>query len=228
MSDASPAPAEGTESLVVSRHARVHRLGTPGPAVRDIWLVLHGYGQLAGFFVRHFAPLAERGALVLAPEALNRFYLESPETRAAGGSQRIGATWMTREDREHEIADYVAYLDLVAARALAACAPDATLHVLGFSQGGTTAARWVARGRHRPRSLVLWAAQVPEDLALPHDLAGIALTFVVGRRDAYVSPQAVAGLEARLLAARLPYRLQWYDGAHRLDAAALARAITPD
>jgi predicted esterase len=211
------------QHLTVQRHARLAVLEPSAPAPA-CWIVLHGYGQLATFFVRHFAPLVEHGAYVAAPEALNRFYLESPEARVAGGSQRVGATWMTREDREHEIADYVAYLDHVADVALAACAPGATLGVLGFSQGGTTAARWVARGRHRPQALVLWAAQVPDDLTLPQDLAGIALTFVVGRQDPYVSREAVAGVEARLLAGGLPHRMHWYEGGHRLDAAALRKA----
>lgn len=219
-----PPRASEVTALVVERHARVHWL-TPDAPAREAWVVLHGYGQLAGYFIRHFGGLADAGALVAAPEGLNRFYLEAPDVRAAGGSQRIGATWMTREDREHEIADYVAYLDRVADAALARCAPGATLHVLGFSQGGTTAARWAARGRHRPASLVLWASQVPDDLALPADLADVALTFVAGREDAYVSAAAVAGLEARLLAARVPYRLQWYDGGHRIDQAALLRAV---
>ena len=226
MSGVAPRAAEIT-ALSVARHARLHWLAPDAPA-RELWLVLHGYGQLAGFFVRHFTGLADAGAMVVAPEALNRFYLESPEARVAGGSQRVGATWMTREDREHEIADYVAYLDRVAAAALARCAPGAVLRVLGFSQGGTTAARWVARGRHRPASLVLWAAQVPDDLTLPQDLAGIDLTFVVGTRDEYVTPQAVAGLEARLLAAGVRYRLQWYEGRHRIDPTALAKAVVFD
>jgi predicted esterase len=214
----------GERSLVVTRHARVAELSPTAPA-DTCWVVLHGYGQLAAYFVRHFLPLAQAGAHVVAPEALNRFYLESPEARVAGGSQRVGATWMTREDRDHEIADYVAYLDQVAETALRACAPGARLRVLGFSQGGTTAARWVARGRQRPDALVLWAAQLPDDLVLPQDLAGIPLSFVVGRQDPYVSPTAVAGLEARLLAAALPHRVVWYEGGHRMDAAAL-RTVT--
>lgn len=225
MSDAVPAPVAVDEALVVERHARVHRLGPDDGSAADIWLVLHGYGQLAGFFIRHFAPLAAGGALVLAPEALNRFYLESPEARAAGGSQRVGAAWMTREDREREIADYVGYLDRVADRARALAAPGARLRVLGFSQGGTTAARWVARGRHRPAALVLWASELPADVPLPEALRDVALTFVVGRQDEYVSPAAVAGLEARLLAAKQPYQLQWYEGRHRIDARALERAV---
>lgn len=216
--------ATSVQHVTVQRHARVAVLEPAAPA-DTCWIVLHGYGQLAGFFVRHFAPVAEAGMRVVAPEALNRFYLESPEARVAGGSQRVGATWMTREDREHEIADYVAYLDQVADAALSACAPGARLGVLGFSQGGTTAARWVARGRHRPHALVLWAAQIPDDLSLPTDLADVALTFVVGRDDPYASREVVAGIEARLLAARVPHRMQWYDGGHRLDAAALRLAL---
>ncbi|MEZ4763957.1 MAG: hypothetical protein R3C26_12480 [Calditrichia bacterium] len=35
---------------------------------------------------------------------MSRFYLQST-------NGRIGATWMTREDRENEIADYLAYLN---------------------------------------------------------------------------------------------------------------------
>jgi dienelactone hydrolase len=85
---------------------------------------------------------------VVAPEALSRFYVDRGEP-AAGTPARVGATWMTREDREAEIADYVRYLD----RALDAAAgrPGAAapaLGVLGFSQGAATACRWAAH-RHR-------------------------------------------------------------------------------
>lgn len=223
MSDVAPPGVPTAASIVVPRHARYFTLGPSG--ADEVWLVLHGYGQLAGYFVRHFAPLAEAGALVVAPEALNRFYLHAPQARAAGAPQRVGATWMTREDREREIADYVAYLDAVVDAALLGAAPGAVLRVLGFSQGGTTACRWVARGRHRPSALVLWAAQIPDDLELPRDLAGVGLTFVVGTDDEYVTPGAVEALGARLDAAGLPHDVQWYEGTHRLEADALARAV---
>jgi hypothetical protein len=82
--------------LTVSRSARYVVLGEPAPEVRSLWVVLHGYGQLAARFARHCAPLGGAGRLVVVPEALSRFYVEA----AAGGSHaqaRVGATWMTRE-----------------------------------------------------------------------------------------------------------------------------------
>ena len=80
----------------VPRTARYHVLGDPATA-RMVWVLLHGYGQLARFFLNKFEGL-EDGLLIAAPEGLSRFYLDAQH-------QRVGATWMTREDREHEIGD---------------------------------------------------------------------------------------------------------------------------
>ncbi|MFW6202332.1 MAG: hypothetical protein ACOC8B_07130, partial [Gemmatimonadota bacterium] len=81
-----------------------------GSAPREIWFVCHGYRQLAGRFVRRFAPLDDGNRLIVAPEALSRFYLDD-DGGPHGPDARIGATWMTRADRENEIRDYVDYLD---------------------------------------------------------------------------------------------------------------------
>src|SRR2546425_1041706 len=80
--------------LAVDKTARYYSLGEPGPATRQLWFVCHGYGQLAGRFLRHFEPLDDGSRVIIAPEGLSRFYLsESPAER------RVGASWMTREDR---------------------------------------------------------------------------------------------------------------------------------
>ena len=55
------------------RTARYWHVGTPD--ARDVWVALHGYGQLAEYFVRHFVPFAGDERLVVAPEALSRFYV---------------------------------------------------------------------------------------------------------------------------------------------------------
>ncbi|NIP78275.1 MAG: phospholipase, partial [Gemmatimonadetes bacterium] len=88
---------------------------------REVWFVLHGYGQLAERFVRRFDALPgvrDGMRAVVAPEALSRFYVEEEVTGPHGPESRVGATWMTRADREHEIRDYVEYLDRVAAAVL--------------------------------------------------------------------------------------------------------------
>jgi len=103
-------PAPHAHHLRVQRTARYYTLGGASPALSAIWFLLHGYGQLAGTFIRYFSDLASDDSLLVAPEAMNRFYLASSE-KATGAERPVGASWMTREDRASEIADYVEYLD---------------------------------------------------------------------------------------------------------------------
>src|SRR5205807_2003043 len=126
-------------SLPVERHirvpraARVYEVGTPGPRTHEIWIACHGYGQLAAPFANALEPLNDGSRLILAPEALSRFYLDDP-LKQHGPTSPIGASWMTREDREHEIIDYVEYLDLVASTARSELAGrDVRVIALGFS-----------------------------------------------------------------------------------------------
>jgi predicted esterase len=214
----------------VPRTARLWTLGDAATA-RATWLVLHGYGQLAERFVRHFAPVSD-GRLIVAPEALSRFYLDT--SRATEGPPRVGATWMTREDRLHEIGDYLGWLDraleTVGGEALLARAP---LHVLAFSQGTATACRWLehrARHGHAPAErLVLWGGGVPHDLDPAHGVAllrATPLTVVVGADDEFVTPTVLAEQERWLRERHVPYTFERYDGGHRLVAPVLRRVIT--
>jgi predicted esterase len=212
--------------VVVPRTARLYTLGDAASA-RETWVALHGYGQLAAYFVRHFAPLAD-GRLVVAPEALSRFYLESQPDGVHG--RRVGATWMTREDRDVEMADYVRYLDL--ALDAAAAGSPAPLHVLGFSQGAATACRWLAtrdaRGAPPAARLVVWAGEVPPELDLGAAwLRRTRLTFVVGSEDRFFTPGVVAALRARLDGAGVSYDVVPFEGGHRLQGDVLARVIGP-
>jgi predicted esterase len=215
--------------LTVPRTARYHVLGEPGPAVRDVWIVLHGYGQLGGAFVRRFEPIASDGRLIAAPEALSRFYVEQAGPEAEGRPRheraRPGASWMTREDRAAEIADYVRYLDLVATR----LAQDvdlgaATLRVLGFSQGVATAARWAVLGARRVDHLVLWGGTPPDDLpadALRERLARARVTLVAGDADPIVRAEAHARHAEAWRARGLVVDTMRFVGGHALDAGVL-------
>ena len=139
------------DTLRVRRTARYYTAGPPPGEARAAWVVLHGYGQRADDFAAQFAAVVEAGSCVVAPEALSRFYPE-------GTRGRVGASWMTRAHREAEIADYLAYLDALVERLFGK--RPLPLHVLGFSQGAATAARWAARRLGRDdsvQSLTLWA-----------------------------------------------------------------------
>ena len=212
--DSTPAPH--AHHLRVQRTARYYTLGGTSPQRRTIWFVLHGYGQLAGDFIRYFSDLAKEESLVVAPEAMNRFYLVSTE-KAPARDRPVGASWMTREDRACEIADYVEYLDALFDDVVANVEHGhVAINVIGFSQGGATATRWVTHGRARIDRLILWGSLLPPetDLSAGHALRRARLTFVIGNRDHYIDDAAFTAEEARLDAAGVPYDAIRFDGGH--------------
>jgi predicted esterase len=204
--------------IPVRRSARLFVLGDEHAAT-DIWIVCHGYGQLAARFIREFEPLLAPTRLIVAPEGLHRFYLDPPPAPAA--SRRVGATWMTREDRAADIRDIVGLLDTVAAHVVADRG-RVTLRALGFSQGAAAIFRWAALGRTRIDQLILWAGEVPPDVdmeAAKPRLADTRVVYVEGRDD-----RMVAGDRQRELldAAGLSYDVREFAGGHHLDSALLA------
>ena len=204
--------------LTVPRTARYWTLGEPGPGLRQVWIACHGYGQLAGSLIRWLSPLASAERLVVAPEALSRFYLNPEAGRAA--EPRIGASWMTREDREHEIADQVTYLDALHDRIFAEVPRERVmLVVFGFSQGAATVCRWLDRGRARADRLLLWGGFLPPDLELGRAdlfLRATPLTIVMGDADEFVKPEAMDAAERALQAAKLPATVRRFPGRHRI------------
>ena len=207
--------------LTVPRTARYLTLG-PTDAPAQVWFVLHGYAQLASRFLRQFTPIDDGTRLIVAPEALSRFYLEPG---VHGPEARVGATWMTREDRLSEINDYVAYLDALCVHVQRSLArPASDVRVLGFSQGAATASRWVAMGRSRVDRLYLWGGFLPPDLDLhlaAPALRRAQLTVLLGRGDAYATPERRADLESRLRSNDIPVDVIDYDGGHRVHAGTL-------
>ena len=225
VASAAADPTITAHALVVPRTARYYTLGPTHGFPRELWFVCHGYGQLAERFLRQFAPLDDGTRLIVAPEGLSRFYLDPLAQRRNDPSPRVGATWMTREDRDAEIADYVAYLERLAAEIrhpLAGAAPR--IVVLGFSQGTATVSRWLAASDLRVDQLVLWGGAIPPELDLAAwsaRLHGAAITLVAGDRDEYATAAAVAAEAERLSAAGVAFTLQRFDGGHSIDPAAL-------
>ena len=209
--------------LVVPRTARYFTEGEV-EAAEEVWFVLHGYSMLAASFLSWFEGAARPGRLLVAPEGLSRAYFEE------AGARRVGASWMTKEDREVEIEDYLRYLDLLADRVLSGAARDARVEVHGFSQGTATACRWLGLGRLKASRLVLWAGGVPPDLPLDRFRAALrdtAFVVVVGTRDRYVSEADVERETARLATAGILPGIRRFEGGHRVDRATLS-GLSPE
>lgn len=195
--------------LMVARSARYFTLGS-ADAAEEVWFVLHGYGQLAARFLRGFAALDNGRRLIVAPEGLSRFYVDP------GEHKKVGATWMTREDRLAEIDDYVRYLDAVYGDVFSRVGRSGrSAHVLGFSQGAATACRWAALGSAAVDRLILWSGEVPPDLDLTL-LQAIPLVFVHGRQDQFITPKVAATIAARLKEQGVRYRMVPFEGGHEL------------
>lgn len=206
----------------VRRTARVHTLGptAPGEAM-EVWVVLHGYRQLAGRFLRRFRGLADGRRLIVAPEGLSRFYVER-EAGRHGPESLVGASWMTREAREDEIRDYVEYLDEVADRFLRPTRSGSRipLTVLGFSQGVATATRWVALGRHPCRRLVCWGDTLPPDLdhgTFRERMEGVELVLVRGEGDGTRRREVEVRQDRVLRDAGISFRIVVHPGGHRIE-----------
>ncbi len=208
----------------VSRTARYFTLGNSSSGVEEVWFACHGYGQLAARFLEKLRVLDDGRRYLVAPEGLSRFYLsESPTER------RVGATWMTREDRLDEIDDYVRYLDAVYADVFRSLdRAEVTVHALGFSQGTSTVSRWAAMGNAKIDRLTLWGGEFPPDLDLTVDafvtrLRGVQLTLVYGRSDEYITPKVIQTITSRLRQNGIRYDEIPFDGGHELNEAVLRR-----
>lgn len=206
--------------LVVPRTARYHQLGTPSAATRRVWFVCHGYGQLAAYFIRHFAALAaDPGLVVIAPEGLSRFYLH-------GHNGRVGASWMTRDGRQHEIDDQISFLNQLAGHVLGRCPTGVPVTVLGFSQGTATVGRWLVQAPFRAAHLVLWAGMFPPDTdpeVTGQLVRGLPITLVVGEHDEHLTPDLVAQQQARLQQLGALLAVRTFAGGHALNPEILAQ-----
>jgi hypothetical protein len=83
--------------LGFSFKARYSRLGEINDDTEQVWFVIHGYGQLAHYFIRKFALLENKNTCIIAPEGLSRFYVNELKEGGFRNSDRVGATWMTKE-----------------------------------------------------------------------------------------------------------------------------------
>jgi predicted esterase len=207
-----------THKISVSRSARYCVLPAVVEPVKEIWIVLHGYGQLASYFLRNFATLTTNGAcLIVAPEALSRFYLGDNQW------QRVGASWMTKEDREDEIEDQVAYLNAVyeVVKKQTNTAAHVQLVVFGFSQGTATAWRWIERAKMYPQHVVVWAGSIPPETAHFQTLQNTTVWTVFGNEDPFVTAERTAEVQAILAKTGLPHRHIGFEGGHTIPIVVL-------
>lgn len=190
--------------------------------VRNVWLVCHGYGQLASNFIGNFRVLGKDRHLVVAPEGLSRFYLE-------GFSGKVGATWMTKECRESDIRDYVEFLDRLYEEIFNGIdRKHIKLHLLGFSQGAATATRWLSYGKGSVDTLVLWAGLFPKDapFEMHHEKFKRSKIFLVhGNEDPFLEKEKVRQRIALAGDHGIPFEHITFPGKHEIRSEVLSDLV---
>lgn len=201
------------KNIIVSKTARYFTLGELTKKTKTIWFVFHGYGQLAKDFLTDFTILENDSTLVIAPEALNKFYLR-------GFTGKIGAAWMTKEDRGNEINDYVKMVNKIFELFEQDFKLDGIkINVLGFSQGSQTAVRWLDKYRHNINSLILWGGSFPRDCDYKNEYwSSIKSQIVIGDRDKFISEEMLEKEKMYLRSQNINCNIFNFDGGHELDS----------
>lgn len=200
--------------LKVERTAQYSTYGELSEQTKNIWWVCHGYGQLARYFLKKFEGLDPSKNFVVAPEALSKFYLK--------GHQRVGASWMTKEDRLNEIDDYLQYLNTLYEHICgqANFPKKANSFVLGFSQGVATAVRWVYDQRINFDHLIMWAGGFPPDVDFSKTslvLAGKSLSFVYGLQDELITTAQFEAEMQQMIDKQISPKVITFEGKHELN-----------
>jgi predicted esterase len=193
--------------IITPKHMRYAVLEPGQDQVDEIWYVLHGYGQLARYFIRKFESAAAANRLIVAPEGMHRFYVQ-------GHSGRVGASWMTKEDRQNDIQDYVQYLDALHASLKSRLKSDGKVKVIGFSQGAATACRWAVLGNVSFDALALWAGVFPPDLPIAQVIPSMPLYFLVGNQDEFLNEDEINIHLQEMHNKQLAVRVLRFDGKH--------------
>lgn len=178
---------------------------------KNVWIVLHGYGQLPYYFIRKFESLDPNENFVIAPEGMHRFYLE-------GTSGRVGASWMTKEARLDDIEDNISYLDMLAKDLLNKRKYERKI-LLGFSQGGATATRWHESGNFNADIFVLWASVFPPDLDFDPNQSSLMKSqnyFVLGKNDPYFKGKE-SEVKKFFKSQDFNFKIIDFDGNHEID-----------
>lgn len=200
-----------TKNIVVEKHARVFTFGDV-EMTNEVWLLFHGYAQNSVEFFNEFEPFKD-GRTFVIPEGLSRFYQK-------GISGKVGASWMTSEDRELEIKDQINYLNEVYKTFKLS---DKKINVFAFSQGAMTAARWIEHSKIKTNQLIFWSGNIPFDIATnPESFVNQQNpAFFIGENDQF----APMNVWKKFFDAAPHYKPNIHNGTHFFTAKELKQFI---
>jgi predicted esterase len=193
----------------IRKSARYYTLGKLNDNTKEVWFVIHGYAQLAKDILQKFEGIENDDIFFIAPEGLNKFY-------SRGFAGNPAASWMTSEDRLNEIKDYCNYLNQLFHSFELDKNSIVKVNVLGFSQGVTTASRWIESNDFSFHHFVLYAGEIAKEFQdrLPTRLANITSTIVRGKNDSLIIEDRIKTLIN--LYQNTPHEYIEFEGGHEV------------
>ncbi|MBS1514550.1 MAG: dienelactone hydrolase family protein [Bacteroidetes bacterium] len=211
-----------SKNIQVTKTARYFLSKENFENVTTVMFVLHGYGMPAAKFLEEFSSLDNNSTLIVAPEGLSRFYTK-------GFYGNIGASWMTKEDRDFEISDYVNYLDEVYTEVLSKLKQTEKIIILGFSQGGATAARWAASGKSKTDVLIIHSSDIPKDtdfekLKVKNEFMKIFCLY--GNEDKEIRKENFENSVKLLKENEIQFEYNGFNGGHEVSIDSIQKIIS--
>ena len=193
-------------------------LNTFTAKTKHIWLVFHGLGHLTHYFIEHFKTLPAEEHFVIAPQAPSKYYQDKKY-------KYVGASWLTRVNREVEMQNNLAYIDAVYKAEIAS--KLSTRHnfiVMGFSQGVSIATRWLAKRKIYCTSLILHSGKIPHEFQKTDfmHLADTNVYLVYGDKDPLITKELLQSEKeyAASVFLRAP-QIKTFAGKHEVDSKTL-------
>ncbi|PID59461.1 MAG: hypothetical protein CR986_06200 [Ignavibacteriae bacterium] len=207
--------------IKIERTATYFLLGKINKEIKEIWFVFHGYGQLAKDFIKNFEVLQSNKRLIVAPEALNKFYIKS-------FFGKIGSTWMTKHNRENEIKDYVLFIDKLYEKIISELNDNVKIIFFGFSQGVHTAARFLDFKKPKIDEFILWSSSFPHNCNYKENQKywqSISKKIFVGTKDKLISNTKYEEEKEFIRLQMLSVDFIKFDGGHEITELELSKFL---
>lgn len=208
------------KTIPFSHQARYCTYGNLSNQTEYIWIVFHGYGQLAEYFIKKFEVLNTTQNYIIAPQGLSTAYLEK-------FTGRVGANWMTKHDRELDIENNLNYLEtLVTSELSEVSIADKKLIILGFSQGAATASRWIAHTDYEVSDFLVWGGMIAHDIdSVFYTKMKDKISLFYGDEDEFISEEGLKTSLMKLEKLGISPKLIPYKGTHKIYAEVLHHFI---
>ncbi|MEM8889387.1 MAG: hypothetical protein AAGD28_15520, partial [Bacteroidota bacterium] len=179
---------------------------------KEIWIICHGYGQMARYFIRRFDVLDPETHFLIAPQGLDRFYFDN--------FTKLGASWTTRELRDTHVSNQQTYLNAMYDAELAHLdLSKYTLRIMGFSQGVSVITRWAVQRQVPFDHMIMWAGGFPPNLTVDKwafRKPGSKVTVLVGSEDPFLKKEKLEQ-EREVVESVFPdYEFVMFEGGHQV------------